>query len=164
MPPTFKGALRAFGLSIGAAMLLATASTGADAAAVTYHYTGKHFNSGISGCLTAAMHISLSVTLPAALPANLKNQITKPVSWVVNDGLHVFRGTAATSKLPLAAILSTDATGKINQWNVLVSVPAASGFRFVVSTTPLQDSATDNSCTPPGKAQTSFKPGVWTLL
>ncbi len=170
----------ALSLVLGALVSLA-ASPAAKAGAVTYAYTGNHFNDFNNGNpginhypLTNADFITASFTFAKPLPANLLQQPVVPVSWAVSDQVTTYSsGGGDIGSLDV----TTDASGGIIGWDFGAQYPAGacSGAYGVVCPYPLLFSeygfvstGTDSSqiwcggSVPCQEASVSGAPGTWT--
>jgi hypothetical protein len=89
-------------------------------ASSTYTYTGVAYTYRYpaNGCLKQTMHLSMQIVLSAALEPNLTNQTVTAKSWVIDDGLHMFKDTEAKAVVPLQAQFSTDENGNITAWSI----------------------------------------------
>lgn len=117
-----------------ACLLLASAATVATAQ-VTYTYTGHPFNSVSEwpqGYPSAGTHVMVSITLPAALPANATTCIVamgnptcqsgiKAFYWQISDGYNTIANSypnGISGAVLDNLTFSTDANGNIVNWNV----------------------------------------------
>ncbi|MGA3188681.1 MAG: hypothetical protein ABSF22_16370 [Bryobacteraceae bacterium] len=64
-------------------------------AAVTYTYTGNHFNTILFGTTyTTSDSVSITLTFNTALAANLAFSSVTPVSFAISDGIHTLTSSS----------------------------------------------------------------------
>jgi hypothetical protein len=172
--------LRQLGALCGCALLLAF-SQNSHAITVTYDYTGNDFtyndpsmplcNSGDPGCYS---NITASLGFSSMLSGNLSNQTISPDTWMISDGL-----TTVTSLDPayqlLTLIVSTDGTGNITAWDILVKkssyeADAITSMRTLYGTgygtrdeTNYCRTVSATTCNYNSQANVSDNPGTWTV-
>jgi hypothetical protein len=156
------------------------------AAQATYHYTGHAFNAFSCGptsddmgtlvCSTPAPtntntsysgadFVTATLSFTTALPANftLQDVTGRPgFQLSLNDGLQTVNNTIAVGMI---AEVSTDATGQINAWRLVINTGGVNnGGIFTINEASAQDAGTLACCDPtvPGNFGESFSsPGTW---
>ena len=162
------------------------------AAQAVYHYVGNAFTMfscgpsvpgpGTITCstpaptntytsYTATDHVEATLVLDSPLPANLTYQDIRTFpgfSLTLNDGQHTV-ATPLTSGQGMFAEVSTDASGSILQWRLLINTGGVLNGGIATYTAPfgfIVDQGTLMCCDPsPGGdlARNSNIPGVWTV-
>jgi uncharacterized protein (TIGR03437 family) len=141
---------------------LAIAETGTVGPGITYTYTGHSFTF-TSGAITSSNHVSASMTFQVALPANCgANCSVEPSSWVISDGVSTLTSSDGISSLLITSV-TTDASGKIANWELFGSGPGISILSARVDFAPPDDSSSrfDINGTPLGMGIGQV-PGTWT--
>jgi hypothetical protein len=88
-------------------------------AAITYTYTGNNFTTA-RGTITTSDHISVSFTVPSALPPSATVQVLpQPSSSSMSDGVNFI----SSSPSDLVLTLYTDSSGNIYQWEIFSPHP-----------------------------------------
>lgn len=103
-------------LTLGLALATVSAS-----ASTLYDYTGNNYTSADGATYTTSMNLTGSFTIGAPLGDNLSNvDISSDIlSWQFNDGLLTW--SSASSSLT-TAVVSTDSSGTIDDWDFLASL------------------------------------------
>jgi hypothetical protein len=144
--------MRMLAAAIGAAALMVgTASAGM--AATVYDYTGQGFAVAIFP-YTTSDRISGSLTLSNPLAGNLNSQVVTPTAFSFSDGVQTFDQTNSTPVF----IFSTDASGNVTQWDVIV--PGGAGTLQTADFSGIVFDRANNG--PFGNAMNSSSPGSWT--
>jgi hypothetical protein len=105
---------------IGIMAIVGVVSIGS-AEAQSYKYTYKsanytEFDKGGS-CLTSAMHMTITLYLPAPIPPNANQYQVQPISWTASNGLHAFNSTSRGAGIQYG-VFNTNAKGKITNWMI----------------------------------------------
>ncbi len=107
------------------------ASLGAQAAPITYTYTGNTLVTlGTNDPRTYV--ITVSLTFSAALASSLPYGDVSPINYAISDGWATI--TETTPNYDFLIRVSTDATGAINKWNILTQAPFADNTQNHIST------------------------------
>jgi hypothetical protein len=99
--------------------LLFAAASGLLAQA-TYSYIGNTFSSFARGTVPASDHITVTLTLPSALPVNVIGTEFYPSTWAISDGVNTISSSnPASYTVPAGFEFYTGATGGIVGWSVV---------------------------------------------
>jgi hypothetical protein len=101
-------------IKFGTLFMAALCASAAQAATLTYNYTGNEFTVAVSP-QTTTNFVSGSFTLPAALGDNLFNEAITPSTYSFSDGLQTM--TNANSAIEFFDI-STGGSGQITGWYI----------------------------------------------
>jgi hypothetical protein len=137
-------------------------------AAVSYTYTGNHFNTFLFGTYTSANYVSITLTFNTGLAANMAFQTVTPASFTISDGIDTITSSNYDPSNTLFQV-STNASGGINAWSIsIVNASDSAQIRSFDTTTNDFDqgayAAAGTVVTPGpllGDAFVTGSPGTW---
>ena len=143
--------------SLLVAMFLSFGSRSALANPVVYTFTGTPFTNFLGLSCPPHCAISGSFTVPSALPANLLATFVTPTSFSFSDGVGGLTIDSADLGVVSSFLLTTDATGAIDQWQVDLNLGSDAIFTFG----PVIDLGGVDVGS--NRAANGFPQGVWSL-
>ncbi len=100
-------------------------------AQAVYTYVGNNFTA-VSGIVTTSNRISVSLSFPLPLPANIGNYSEYPSAWTMSDGINTFSSGASSSGISVE--ISTDAAGNVVDWFISATGMSSSGAAVLMET------------------------------